>query len=417
MFILLTALLYGTRIVAQPSNVLQYINTYKELAVEEMQRTGVPASIKLAQGILETEAGTSDLVRRSNNHFGIKCKTNWDGDKVYHDDDARGECFRAYATAADSYRDHSDFLRSSARYAFLFKIDPEDYRAWAHGLKKAGYATNPRYTQQLIQYIEDYNLETFTLIALGKKKWTDDPAFAATDKKDEENGFSSIPAIYIHPESAAIEEEPDTEEVAQEAPPDYPEGLFKINETNVIYAPAGSSLLALAEKYSIKYRHILEFNDLGDGDDILINSQLVYLQRKRKQGAHEFHIMRKSETVYEVAQLEGIRMETLLAYNQLQQGQRPAAGEKLFLRDYAAQPPLLAIPNDRLNVPNMAVTEMSKRDLAESRTNMVRHIVQNRETLYSISKKYEVKTDQIREWNNLPSEDIKTGQELIIYKN
>ncbi len=121
MFVLLTVLLYSTKIVAQPSNVLQYINTYKELAVEEMQRTGVPASIKLAQGILETEAGTSDLVRRSNNHFGIKCKTNWEGDKVYHDDDARGECFRAYATAADSYRDHSDFLRSKRPLCLPFQ--------------------------------------------------------------------------------------------------------------------------------------------------------------------------------------------------------------------------------------------------------------------------------------------------------
>ncbi len=417
MLVLLTVLLYSTKNVAQPSNVLQYINTYKELAVEEMQRTGVPASIKLAQGILETEAGTSDLVRRSNNHFGIKCKTNWDGDKVYHDDDARGECFRAYASAADSYRDHSDFLRSSARYAFLFKIDPEDYRAWAEGLKKAGYATNPSYTRQLIQYIEDYNLQTLTLIALGKKKWSDSPSYAASDKKDEENGFSSIPTIYIHPESTAIEEETDTEEAVQQAPPDYPEGIFRINETNVVYAPAGSSLLALAEKYSIKYRHILDFNDLSDGDDILINDQLVYLQRKRKQGAHEFHIMQKSETVYEVAQLEGIRMETLLAYNQLQPGQRPAAGEKLFLRDYAAQRPALAIPNDRLNGANIAATESPKRDLVESRTNMVRHIVQSRETLFSISKKYEVKTDQIREWNNLVSEDIRIGQELIIYKN
>jgi len=119
-----------------PDAVIAYINTYKELAMEEMQRTGVPASITLAQGIHETEAGRSDLVRKSNNHFGIKCKSSWTGDKVYHDDDARGECFRSYAKPDESYRDHSDFLKNSPRYAALFQLDPEDYKAWADGLRR-----------------------------------------------------------------------------------------------------------------------------------------------------------------------------------------------------------------------------------------------------------------------------------------
>ncbi len=116
--------------------IQDYINTYKDLAIEEMQRTGVPASIKLAQGIHETMAGTSDLVLKSNNHFGIKCKSNWTGESVTHDDDARGECFRKYDSPLDSYRDHSDFLKGSQRYASLFKLDPLDYADWAYGLKK-----------------------------------------------------------------------------------------------------------------------------------------------------------------------------------------------------------------------------------------------------------------------------------------
>jgi len=148
--------------------VITYINQYRDLAIEEMQRSGVPASIILAQGILETEAGRSDLVLKSNNHFGIKCKTSWNGEKVYHDDDARQECFRKYATAEDSYVDHSNYLKNTPRYASLFKLDPTDYKGWSYGLKSAGYATNPKYPQILIKYIEQYNLNDYTLIAMGR---------------------------------------------------------------------------------------------------------------------------------------------------------------------------------------------------------------------------------------------------------
>ena len=155
---------------AQSSPVIKdYIAKYKDIAIEEMLRTGVPASITLAQGIHETEAGRSKLVLKSNNHFGIKCKTEWKGESVSHDDDARGECFRKYPDPFDSYRDHSDFLKTRAHYAPLFKLDPTDYEGWAYGLKKAGYATNPKYPQLLIKIIRDYNLQDYSLIALGKK--------------------------------------------------------------------------------------------------------------------------------------------------------------------------------------------------------------------------------------------------------
>ncbi|HLZ87746.1 MAG TPA: glucosaminidase domain-containing protein, partial [Puia sp.] len=159
------------RLPAQMSvNGVVYVNTYKALAMSEMQRSGIPASIILAQGLHESEAGTSELVKQSNNHFGIKCKDDWKGQVVYHDDDARQECFRSYASAADSYRDHSDFLRRSSRYAFLFQLDPADYEGWAYGLKKAGYATNIRYSQILIKLIKQYNLQQYTLIAMGRLK-------------------------------------------------------------------------------------------------------------------------------------------------------------------------------------------------------------------------------------------------------
>jgi len=136
--ILIFATLFAGQLHAQnPDQITKYINTYKSLAIEEMQRTGVPASIILAQGIHETSAGTSDLVVASNNHFGIKCKSGWTGQVVYHDDDARGECFRSYPAAKDSYRDHSDYLSQTPRYSFLFKLNPEDYESWAYGLKNA----------------------------------------------------------------------------------------------------------------------------------------------------------------------------------------------------------------------------------------------------------------------------------------
>ena len=155
-FFLFILLLAGS--VAHSQNeavILQYIQAYKELAIKEMQRTGVPASIKLAQGIHETSAGTSVLVNKSNNHFGIKCKDTWRGPSVSHTDDAPNECFRKYENPLDSYRDHSDFLKGSARYASLFNLDPLDYRSWAYGLKKAGYATNPPYPPVIIKLIEE----------------------------------------------------------------------------------------------------------------------------------------------------------------------------------------------------------------------------------------------------------------------
>lgn len=153
---------------AQEANspaIVSYIETYAELAIKEMTRTGVPASIKIAQGILETDAGRGDLVQRSNNHFGIKCKSSWTGEKVYHNDDAEGECFRKYNSANESYTDHSDYLKSQPRYAFLFSYEVNDYNSWAWGLKKAGYATNPIYAQTIIKYIEKYNLNALNQLS------------------------------------------------------------------------------------------------------------------------------------------------------------------------------------------------------------------------------------------------------------
>ena len=312
-----------------PDVIRNYIDTYRDIAIAEMQRTGVPASIKLAQGIHETTAGTSDLVRKSNNHFGIKCKSGWTGESVSHTDDAPHECFRKYDEPSQSYKDHSDFLKGSSRYASLFNLDPLDYEGWAYGLKKAGYATNPRYPQIIINLIETYQLQDYTLIALGKMPPKEEMLSNANIQKD--NGeVLSAPGTNVN-----------------ETIPDYPSGEFKINDTKVIYARSGTSMLSIAQQYNVPLARVFEFNELKE-TETLLKDQLVYLQRKRKTGNNEFHVVRPGETLQDIAQLEAIRIESLLEFNHLQNYMQPATGEQLFLRKKAPATPRLA-KNDVVN--------------------------------------------------------------------
>lgn len=405
--LLTLAFLSYTALKGQNAAVIQYINTYKFLAIREMQRTGVPASIKLAQGILETQAGESDLVKRSNNHFGIKCKTAWSGNKVYHDDDERGECFRAYASAEDSYRDHSDFLKNSQRYAFLFQLDPENYGDWAKGLKKAGYATNPKYTQQLVKFIETYDLQLYTLIALGKGKMEDEQPMYAVNNQ-------TIPAVLpaMIPQDGG-DTEPETPVKALRLR--YPEEAFRINDTRVVVALAGTPLLSIAEQFGVKYRHLLDFNELSEADDIVRRDQLIFLQRKRRQGSNPFHVVIKGETLYDIAQEEAIRLDNLLAYNQLQGNETPVAGQKLYLQKDAAE---RAAANNNIRGTEIAKAEPPSLPAVHmTATSSVKHVVQNKETLFSIARKYGVEVDQVRSWNRLQNDAIRSGQELLIYKN
>lgn len=399
------------------ADVIAYILTYKDIAMAEMKRTGVPASIKLAQGIHETEAGKSALVLKSNNHFGIKCKSTWMGDKVYHDDDARGECFRSYDEPEQSYMDHSDFLRGSQRYSFLFELDPTDYEGWAYGLKKAGYATNIRYSQVLINLIRTYNLQDYSLIALGKLKESDH-FMAANSAK------IIVPIIKPSEELEATDTGPDLL-----PPPSYPAGQFNINNTKVIYAAANTAWLSLAEQYNIPLSRLLDFNDLESDEDILQKPQLIYLQRKRKLGSNEFHIIKNGEDLYDICQAEGIRYESLLELNHLNGSKQPAVNEKLNLQYSAAAAPLLVtawqknkldpsfekpdIQESRLPVKSTAANNTDAGRTAEYTT----HLVSTKETLYSISKKYGVDLEKVMKWNGLDSMNVKIGQSLIIYKS
>jgi LysM repeat protein len=392
---------------AQKSDdIYGYINLYKELAMQEMVRTGVPASIKLAQGIHETMAGKSDLVLKSNNHFGIKCKATWVGDKVYHDDDARGECFRSYASSNDSYMDHSNFLKNSTRYAFLFQLDPTDYKGWAYGLKKAGYATNIKYSQIIIKLIEDYNLQQYSLIALGKIAPQDEILAGNPKKPTEADGTLAGGPAVIAPFNAVEEEVKEIPKV------NWPEGEFTINNTKVIYAKSGTALLAIAQQYDVSLRRLMDFNDLNK-EDILVDGQLLFLQRKRKVGASEKHIVQQGETLYDICQTEGIRFESLLDHNHLQGQDVVAPGEALYLQFKAPARPRLA--SEVAPVVAQVTTQRPRTEAPAA--SYVTHTVQTKETLYSIARKYSITVEQLKDWNKMTGYELKIGQELIIYKN
>jgi LysM repeat protein len=299
-------LLAGLQAMAQQISPEEYINTYKDIAIREMKRMGVPAAITLAQGILETESGNSVLVKKSNNHFGIKCKSSWTGGGVSHDDDAQGECFRQYASAEDSYRDHSNFLRGNSRYGFLFKLDVRDYRGWAHGLKKAGYATNPAYPQILIKNIEKYNLHQYTLAAADEV-----PKFNSEQYEDDKEVPTETQATI----GTVVNETNLT--VSTDDGFSQP---YKKDGKKVVDARKGTSLLKIAEANNIRLVKLLEYNDLQDG--LLQQDQLIYLEPKPKTvGVAEkkplTHTVQAKEGLYGIAKKYGVTVQAIKDWNQL----------------------------------------------------------------------------------------------------
>ncbi len=357
---------------AQTISVEEYIATYKDVAILEMKRVGIPASITLAQGILETENGNSDLVRRSNNHFGIKCKNTWTGATVFHDDDAAGECFRKYDKATDSYKDHSDFLRGSSRYAFLFDLDPADYKSWAYGLKKAGYATNPRYPEILIKHIEQYNLEQYDQpgvqvdvpvepkITIEEKKPVE---IAASNEMNTSKNLASIKA-----------------------------GRTLFNGLKAVFVSKGTSLLAIATEFDISLSKLLEFNDLKS-DGLLKEEQWIFLEKKLKQGNRDYYTAELGETLYGISQTNAIQLNSLVQFNNMSENELIKRGTKIRLRPGPV-----------------------KQEATGNTRNTILHLVQPKEGLYAISKKYNVSVQEIKLLNNLTADDLNEGQQLIISK-
>lgn len=275
----------------------QYIDQYKDCAIEQMVRWKIPASITLAQGILESGAGQSRLAVKGNNHFGIKCH-GWQGASIYHDDDARGECFRAYPSAFDSYEDHSRFLAQRERYSKLFKLKPTDYKGWAHGLKEAGYATNPKYPQQLIDIIQLYKLYEY-------------------DKTKKYDKFL-------------------TEHTKTPTTAEHALHLIKIyNKNYYIIARRGDTFRSIGEEIGVSYKKIARYNE-RDRDDYLREGETIWLKKKQKRAPKEYkkrkHHVRSGESMYSIAQHYGIRLSSLYKMNRLSPDYSLRVGDELKLR-------------------------------------------------------------------------------------
>ncbi len=361
---------------AQKMTAEQYIEQHKEMAIREMKRMGVPAAITLAQGLLETDNGNSPLLQKSNNHFGIKCKSSWTSASVTHDDDAPGECFRAYKDADESYRDHSNFLRGNDRYAFLFKLPPTDYKGWAYGLKTAGYATNPKYPEILIRSIETNNLNQYSIEAAG-----DVPVFDASNyKSDPQEKMAMVNDDAVIAEAAKL----------------------SVNGSRALFVPKGTSLLVIATENNINLSKLLDINDLKK-DGLLEKDQFIFLEKKQKEGNRPFCIVESGETVHDVAQKNGIILQNLCDYNKIMPEENIKAGMKLFLK-----PQIITEVKISNNTSSPTITT--------TKNSLKTHEVQPKEGLYSISKKYGVSIQQIKEWNNLQNENIQIGQQLIISK-
>jgi LysM repeat protein len=273
----------------------QYINQYKDVAIEQMQKYKIPASITLAQGLLESGAGNSTLAVKANNHFGIKCH-HWTGPTIYKDDDARGECFRVYKNAFESYEDHSVFLVTGQRYRSLFSLKPTDYQGWARGLKAAGYATNPAYASKLIDLIELYKLYEYD----NSKNY---------DKfmlKQTKHAFAGLSHVINH-----------------------------FNDNYYVVARSGDTFRSIAKEVDTSYRKLAKYNE-RDKNDVLEEGEIVWLLKKKRKApkdyAQRMHYVRAGESMYSIAQKYGIRLKSLYKMNRLNPDYQIKVGDSLKLR-------------------------------------------------------------------------------------
>lgn len=363
LLVLLSLGIYGHAQNFTNATIENYINQYKGLAMSEQIRTGVPASITLAQGIFETGGGTSELCLNAHNHFGVKCKGKWQGETYSYDDDQKDECFRKYQNDRQSYMDHSNFLKNNPRYARLFKIDPKHYRKWAEGLRECGYATNKQYAHKLIGYIEQYNLEQYTIQALA------DAQFVAAHGNDDQNtelltadnGLSGMAQVVesatppIDEESASASSENNIgskQTIARYEPENWDTVQFyTMTEKNGLkgfYAPKGDLLLEYAIKHYIRYGKLLSMNDLPD--EPLAANMFIYLEKKRKKGLTRTFQVPPDMDLIQVSQATAVDLEQLRLLNHLQPGENPAPGAILQLQEMAAAKPSLAInkPDNQL---------------------------------------------------------------------
>lgn len=271
-----------------------YISAYKDDAIKEMYLHKVPACITLAQGMLESGNGNSVLSREANNHFGIKCHKEWGGDTYIMDDDEDNECFRKYDKVLDSYSDHSLFLSSRSRYAFLFELPANDYKAWCYGLKEAGYATDPKYAHRLIELIERYHLQDLNTL---------------------ENASSKTLTINssIKPEHLVIRE------------------IYRFNRIRFVVVKNSDSFYKIAHDFNIELDQLLEFNDLSKTDKIQYG-QKIYIERKRRKALEPYHVVQRNETIKSISQLHGIRISSICKKNYLKPLDELKIGDVIYMR-------------------------------------------------------------------------------------
>ena len=297
----------------------KYISQYAELAVKEMYRSGVPASITLAQGLLESGNGKSVLAVKGNNHFGIKCHKGWTGKSMRHDDDRKNECFRVYDSPEESFRDHSDFLRYRDRYSFLFDFRITDYKSWAHGLKKAGYATDPSYPQKLIRIIEEYDLHKYD---------------RKSSRKHSEESSDEVIQQELPKSPSQIEQDvPLEENMREQFSFSLSRPVYTRNRVPFVYAEEGDTYEILASLYGLFPREILKFNDVRNPDD-LKPGDVVYLRTKKNKSAKglDKHVMEEGETLAEISQRYAVKLSRIYKLNGFDQSYVPSEGEIIKLR-------------------------------------------------------------------------------------
>jgi len=339
------------------SATIAYVTQYKAIAMKEMKRTGVPASITLAQAILESKSGESDLAKKHNNHFGIKCKSDWTGAKTYQDDDAKQECFRVYEAAELSFKDHSNFLKNRPNYVNLFLLDPVDDTAWAYGLKKAGYATDSEYPKKLLKIIDDYELAQYNFPELANEIDLEEEAstkvLADTPVKtlnkplgiaqmNSNESLAPLPSKSLPTQPLPTVQKDTTKkevittvQTTQTAPVkidtvkesimnptaiskqpkyNYPEDRFRINQVPVILGKENMSFIEIALKYNVALYKLFEYNEIKPSN-LLDKDQLIFLAPKKKTGATSFHIVKYNTSLHEISQLEGMQLSALKLYN------------------------------------------------------------------------------------------------------
>jgi flagellum-specific peptidoglycan hydrolase FlgJ/LysM repeat protein len=323
---------YGTVATKAPSNLelrMSYIDKYKAIAIREMERTGIPASIKLAQGILESNAGQSTLSSKYNNHFGIKCHSDWQGGRYYQEDDDKDpltgqlikSCFRAYNSPEESFIAHSEFLRDprkAARYGSLFQINRNDYASWAEGLERSGYATAQDYSEKLIRVIEDYQLNRFDNMSSGDLAFNNNPNTNVGPGFENPTGNNNA------------------------TPPSAPSGsMFKANkdgvwnDTRYVVVNDRSSLEQISGRYDISVKKIQEYNEeTPDPAAGLKEGTIVYLQKKRAafRGETKYHRVKDCETMFDIAQRYGVKLNSLYDKNEMRDGEQPQIGQRILLR-------------------------------------------------------------------------------------